>query len=259
LGEDPAAPAAYLPVQVDQTINRVQRLFAFATLCLESTRELPLSPGTSFYHLLPLWSEFLVILRVRRSAQENTGTDATMGVPEFGIPMGNDNAAAVTPPTDPKVYPISLSQLRLLDASWMTTMGAPVRYGVLGQDLFYCWKNPDVLGYKLSVTFARLPLPLVHDTDVPEILPADHQALVHGATVFCRLKEGGQELSKAMRDDASIFFEAINTRARATRARGQAQRYDTLPAELDRFDISQLPSLRDDLPPKGKRPAWATA
>ena len=258
LGEDPAAPSAYLPAKVDQAINRAQRLFAFGTLCLESTREFVLTPGTAFYHILPQWQDFLAVLRVRRSTLEDTGLDADLTDPITGPPTFNSTSSAPALVSDSKIYPVSLSQLRDLDALWMETTGAPLRYGVLGQDLMYFYRTPDV-AYELAITLARLPAVLVDDTDEPDILPADHQALVHGATVFCRLKEGGQELAKAMRDDAAIYFEAINTRARATRARGQAQRYDTLPAELDRFDISQKPELRNDLPPRGKRPPWATA
>jgi hypothetical protein len=109
------------------------------------------------------------------------------------------------------------------------------------------WQQPAA-GATLSVTYARAPVALVLDTDVPEIPAEYHGALVKYAVYRCRMGEGGQEFAKTLRYFDG-FLDGAAHYARYVRARNIGSRYDKVPFELEHFDRSRLLKLRPDLMP----------
>jgi hypothetical protein len=163
--------------------------------------------------------------------------------------MFNEEQYAARPTAaDPKLRPARLDELRALDSSWIARPGTPTRYATAGFDGFYVYKQPAVPGSILLVTYARSPLPLVDVNASPEIPQADHAALWQYAVCRLRLAEGGQELQKSLRYLAG-FVDAAKKRAAQVRARSLAARYDKLPLELERFDLSRVMRTRPDLIP----------
>ena len=135
--------------------------------------------------------------------------------------------------------------------------GVPVRYASAGFDNLVVYPQPATPGAALLITYARGPLPLVKPLDVPELPAADHPALWQFAVTRLRLTEGGQELKKAMQYFAR-FLDTARRRAAQVRARS-LNRYDKLPLELERFDLSRVIRLRPDLPPWRKETQWPPA
>lgn len=188
-------------------LNAAQNLFAFATLCLEAEGTLPVTSGTSAYApatTLPYW---ILPLRVRDSS-------------------------------DAKIRPATMAELDALDPLWQTRTGTVSRYVNLGYDLLYVYKQATA---NLTVTYARSPVALALDADVPMIPEEHHQALVDGAIPLLRLKEGDGELAKTLpyfeRFVAAIQLEAGRVRRRNVN-------FDHQPPELDKFDLSKLFKLR---------------
>lgn len=178
-------------------LNEGQRIFAFLTLCLEVTRMLPLTSGVSFYNLLATWADFIVPLRVKLAT---------------------------------KLRAESLFEMAMADPSFLSTTGTPTRYGCIGADLLYLNKRPGA-GLTLSVTFARMPALLALDTDVPDILEADHEALIAYAIPRLRANEGGLELKNSAPLFAS-FVDYVKTRAADVRDRSNRAGLDNLPHEI---------------------------
>jgi hypothetical protein len=147
----------------------------------------------------------------------------------------------------PKLLPASLTDLGLLDAQWLTRTGTPVRYGALKNDLLFIDRVPAG-GGNLFVTYAKTPRTKTSG-DQFEIPEAHQHSLLDLAVVLLRVKEGGQELIKAVRHHLPRFVDAVKRAAAESRARALAQRYDTGPPELDRVDLSRLLKFRSDLQP----------
>jgi hypothetical protein len=227
-------------------INEGQRLMAFLALPLEATREFVLTPGVSTYRMLAEgWSDWLVPLRVRVSNDTATGATAEFDAQEPGAAMFNEQAyTGLTVTAAPKLRPATIYQLTALDPAWLNATGAPTRYGVIGADLLFLDKSPVQEGTKLLITYARSPVPLVADGDVPEIPDADHQALIQYGEFRLRANEGGQELASAA-GLLKSFLECAKQRADQVRARSAAQGYDVSPAELK-------PALRQN-PRRGEK------
>lgn len=253
LDQDGQAP--YADADVLRVLNFGQRLFAFLTLCLESSQQLILTPGVQFYHLLqqPGFERFIVPLRVKLLVSE-AGISSEFGAPlADAVEFAEEDLAALAS-TAPRLRPSTVSDLVALDETWQSATGTPSRYGCLGLDLFFVYKTPAA-GMKLLVTHARGPVDLVADDDVPEIPEADHPALVEFAVCWLPVAEGGSQLAKHI-DHMQRFLEAANARAKVVRARSQAQRYDKLPFEMENWDASRLLGIFSGKLPARKGGQW---
>lgn len=238
IGADQADAAAQ--ADAGAAVNLGQRLLALLTLCLESTRELPLTPGAWRYRMLREWPDWIAPLRVRLSTDQSAGADSIFDGVQADAGMFNEETYASRPaPARPKLRPARLADLAALNPAWIATPGTPERYATAGFDHLFLDKQPATSGTVLLVTYARSPLPLTGDGQTPEIPAADHLALADFATAWLRLPEGGQELGKAA-VYLGRFVDAARQRAAAVRARSIAARYDKLPLELERFDVSRL-------------------
>jgi hypothetical protein len=206
LGEDPAGPVYYTAGDATQAINWAQRLFTLLTLCLETTGTLTLAGATVWY-------------TVRTQ------------VPDWLLPLRLEYAGA-------KLRPARLSELDALATAWQATAGAPERYACLGLDLLAIYKQLAGAG-SLDLIYAKVPVRMTGSADVPEIPAAYHGVLPGAAIALARLREGGQEMAKAQ-PLLRPFWAAAQEVSRYTRQRSLDLRYDRIPPELERFDMSRL-------------------
>ncbi len=226
---DPTDPAWQFAATA--AINEGQRIFAFLTLTLEATRPFILTPGNQFYSMLPVWPDWIVPLRVRISNNVAATAGATFDAPQGNTAMFNQQAySALVATATPKLRPESLFEMEMADAGFLNIAGTPTRYGCIGADLLYLNRNPSLQGINLLIHYARMPVPLVLDNDVPEILDADHEALISYAIPRLRANEGGMELKNATPLSAE-FLAYVKTRADDVRDRSNKAGLDNVPPE----------------------------
>lgn len=224
LNEASTGPTFYPRAEIVAALNEASRFFVLLTLGLEktSTWSVPAyNANAPFYHMLQYFTDWICPLRI-------------------------------TLTTGAKVRPARLDQLNALDPNWWNSAGTPARYAALGADflaLYQQWAG----GGTLQVTYARAPVALVNDTDVPETPAEYHPRYVDYAIYRCRQVEGGQEFGKALKYLQS-FFAGAKHYAAYVRSRNLAARYDKVPFELEKYDLSKLLALRKDLLP-ARRPA----
>jgi hypothetical protein len=204
LAEDPAAPVYFTAAEVTAALNRGQRLFAFATLCLESIETY--YGASAWQSMLPTFPAWLLPVRVRTAAGA-------------------------------KVHWASLRELDALDENWEASAAAPARYGCLGFDLLYLQGRGTV-----SITFAREPAEMVEDGDEAEIPDAYQPTLIDYAIGRVRAKQGGQEFTKAL-PYFERFLAGMKSAAADTRARAVAQDWDRRPFEGLMLDPKLLAEL----------------
>lgn len=209
LDEDSASPVFYSISQALWALSAAERLFVLLTLCLEKTDDLALSAGTCHYRLLPVFTDFLLPLRVRVAGSGGG-----------------------------RVRPMRLQELDALSPTWQATAGTPERYACVGFDHFSVYKQPSSSGTSLDVTYARCPVVLIGSTS-PEIPEEYHPALIDGAIPLLRLQEGGQEFTKSL-GYFERFLQAAAKMGAYVRARNQAARYDRLPPDIARMDLSKV-------------------
>jgi hypothetical protein len=217
LNEGATGPVYYPAAELDAAINEAQRLFVLLTLCLEATKSW--TPGNVLTHMLTVsgFGDWIAPLRI---------TDG---------------------PTGATVRCATLADLTALDPSWVTTGGggSPLsRYVTLGGDLLVVYGTAS----SLNVTYARSPVKLVADTDVPEIPEEYHQHLAGYSIYRARMVEGAQEFAKTLGYFAA-YLDASQRYAHHVRARNVGARYDKQPMELSLMDRSKLLNLRGDLLP----------
>lgn len=211
------APTFYPVSELVAAINEGQRLFVFLTLCLETTLAWNAAPQSSpFYSLLTVFPDLIAPLRLM------------------------DGAGG-------KIRCSRLEDLTSLDAAWPATPGTPKRYARIGADLVALYPQP-VSTALIQVTYARAPLALAADTDVPEIPASFHNELVNYAINRVRQVEGAAELEKTM-PLLNSFLDAVQTCGEYVRARNRGNQYDIVPFEMSAFDRSQLLKVRKDLVP----------
>lgn len=224
-GANQGGATLYPTAEIIAALNEAYRFFCLLTLGLEKTTAWPVPAATTFFHMLTtntgLFSDWIAPLRITRS-------------------------------TGAKVRPARLEDLVALDTQWVASPGAPYRYVHLGADLLGLYQQPAGAGTVLSVNYARAPLPLALDADVPET-PAEYSPkFVDYAIYRCRQMEGADEFAKALPLLGS-FLEAAQHYAAYVQSRNLGTRYDKAPFELESFDTSQLLKLRKDLPPARPR------
>lgn len=255
LNEDPARPVYYTAADVLATLNLFQRIYAFLTLCLEEQRTFRLTPGDQWYQVQQSFTDMILVLRCEY-ATDQAGNDSTVGVPITGLIAPNDESATPATAATPKLQPATLQQMTALSNDWYGAGGQPTRYTSLGFGLLVFDRSPDD-AYLPLITYARMPVALVNDTDSPEIPEPDHQCLIDACVGFLRIREGGQELQNEAQNLQS-FLAAVKRRAAQVRMRSLAQRYDHAPPEIEMPDLSRLLKIRPDLAPNRKGAAWTS-
>ncbi len=213
----------YTYAEALSAVNEGMRFFALLTLGIQRrvTEAITLGSGNPSLRMLTVIGDWLMPLRV-------------------------------TLPNGAVLRPSRLADLDALDSGWQSTTPAlPSRYAALGFDFtaFYPqWSGP----LELTFVYAAAPIAVVAGTDVPEIPPEYHPDLVDYGVYRLRFREGGQEFQKAL-PYFQRFLDGAKKYASFIRARNLASRYDKLPFELERADLSTLLSLSKRLMPlRGK-------
>ncbi len=216
LNEGAAAggPISFPTLEIVAAINEGNRLFCLLTLGLEKTVAWSVPAATTFFHMLQLTSGGLIF-------------------PDWIVPL------RITTTAGAKVRPGRIDQLWALDSQWVASPGAPYRYVHVGADLLALYSQPPAPGTILNVTYARCPLPLVLDADVPEIPAEYHPALEKYARYRMRQVDGGEPFKAALPLLAD-FLDAADKYAGYVRARNIGAGYDKMPFELVSFDRSRL-------------------
>jgi hypothetical protein len=202
-----AAPVFYPTAEIIAAINEANRLFCLLTLALETTASWTPTTNTTFFHMLPLFTDWIVPLRITLAGGA-------------------------------KVRPARLGELWALDSQWPQSPGAPYRYAAIGADLIALYRQPAV-DTAVSLTYARAPLALSDDGDVPETPAEYHPVYVPYAIYRVRQMEGGEALASVL-PLLGEFLDAATEYAGFVRARNIGQGYDSVPAELALFDRSRL-------------------
>jgi len=204
----------YPAANVLGALNEAQRFFCLLTLCLEMTSSFPLTAGTAFYHMLPVFPDWLLPRRVLNSAGQ-------------------------------RLRPGRLNVLDALYPNWTNSPGTPKRYAHLGFDLLAICQQPTENDVML-VTYAQAPAPLENPTDVPEIRENSHFALPNYAAYALRQPEGGQEFRKFL-GYFNDFLDEAQAVQMLVKAKNVDAGYERPPFELERMDRSRLVAW-------GKRP-----
>jgi hypothetical protein len=194
------------PPEILAALNEGQVLASWLTLCLEATATFPLN-GSTFYLPRPPLTDFLVPLRFTYGGA--------------------------------RIRPATIAEMEAENDGWQATAGTPARYACLGFNFLIV--TPQVTG-SASMTYARSPVPLVNDADVPELLESYHQDLVDYAVYKVRLKEGAQGLVRGLKR-LTLFLDDMQRLGDYIRARSVAARYDVLPLEMALLDRSRLVRL----------------
>jgi hypothetical protein len=206
LDDDPAGTGYHTGIDAANGLNWAQRFFVLLSLCLEKSATFSLTGATTWFKVRTTLTDWLLPLRVEVA-----------------------NA---------KIRPARLADLDALDAGWQSSAGTPERYSLLGLELLAIYKQPAGTT-SASVTYARIPATMTGSGDSPEIPEEWHPVLIDGAVMYCRLKEGGQELDKVM-PNLKRLVEGAGTLGNYVRQRSLDLRYDRLPSEIGRFDMSRM-------------------
>lgn len=217
----------YPKAEIIARLNEAQRFFILLTLGLEITSPwvvpafVPGTPNT-FFPMLTVFADWIVPLRITTQAGA-------------------------------KIRPARAEDLACLNPQWVASVGTVARYTMQGAALVGLYQQPNA-ATTLNVTYARAPVTLVHDTDVPESPAEYHPKLVDYAVYGMRQGEGAQEFEKALPLFDSFIQGAIHY-GNYVRSRNLGSRYDKVPFELEKCDRSQLLKLRKDLMPERRPPA----
>jgi hypothetical protein len=224
LNEGQTGFVSYPKAEIIAAVNEAQRFFCLLTLGLEITQTWTVpgfAPGAqnTIFRMLTVFPDWICPLRITTTAGA-------------------------------KVRPARLEDLAALDSQWMMSLGAPKRYASRGVDLVALYPQPSA-ATPLAVTYARAPVLVVNDGDVPELPDEYHPRLVDYGIYRLRQGEGAQEFEAALALFGS-FLDGATHYGNYVRSRNLGSRYDTVPIELDKFDRSQVPQLRKNVMPGGK-------
>ena len=215
VGEKDLAPVYYTAAKALSAANEAQRVFCLLTLCLEKSAPLNLAAGTSFYHVQDTFSDFLVPLRVARTADGS------------------------------RIRPSTLDDLNAISQSWQLSPGDPEKYAMAGFDFFMVYPRPAADGTSVTITYAHMPARMVVAGSAIEIPDEYHESLVDYAVYRMRLQEGGQEFLKVI-PLYQRFMAAAAKEAEYVRTRRQKQDYDRLPFELAKWLAQQAKQAEAD-------------
>ena len=202
-------PVFYPALEITAALNEADRLFTFLTLALETTA--PWTPAATFTHMLTVFADWIVPLRIGTSA----GT---------------------------KVRPARFADLWALDPGWPSSPGPAAHYAAAGADLIAIYQQD---GETLSVTYARAPVTMVNPTDTPETPDEYHPMYLSYAIYRLRQVEGGEPFKAAL-PLLGEYLDAAGEYAGYMRARNIGSGYDTLPMEFALWDRSLLFGLASE-------------
>lgn len=217
LNEGASGPVYYPAAEIDAALNEASRFFCLLTLGLETTQPWSVPAATTFTHMLTVFPDWIVPLRL-------------------------------TTATGAKVRPARIAELQSRDPFWINSPGTPERYNHSGCDFLALYKQPATPGTVLQVTYARAPVPMAADNDIPETPAEYHPRYVDYGIYRMRQGEGAQEFAKAL-PYFNSFLDGAQHYAAYVRSRNLGSRYDAVPFELESFDRSELLKLRKDLVP----------
>lgn len=209
LQETTASARHYGAAEVLQALNWAQQMFVFLALPLEARGTLALTANQTFFDPTGTFTDYIAPLRIRITG------------------LGGQ-----------RLDPATVGELRGLSTTWRADTGVPLRYLQLGAALFAIHPHPSAGGTSIEVTYAKSPA-VMTDASTPEIPLESHPALIDGAIVIVRAKEGGAEFEN-VKVNLTRYFDEIERAGNHVRARSIAEGYDTLPFELKRFDRSRL-------------------
>jgi hypothetical protein len=204
LDQDPAGPVYFSQQEILNALDKGQRLFALATLCLENIVTFPLTSGTAFYSMLPTYPNWLLPLRAANGAGQ-------------------------------KVNFSTLEELHALDDAWRSNTGSASHYGCLGFDLLFVRGTGDAL----TICYAREPDALGDGTAEVEIVEDYQPCLIDYAIARARAKQGGQEFSKAL-PYFERFLGSMKAAADDTKRRSAGAGNDRQPFEFAGFTPAKL-------------------
>ncbi len=226
--DQPSTGSYYTHGETVSALNEAQRFFCFLTLGYQKTltAAIQMLAGNPTVRMLTIFGDWLVPLRV------------------------NIHGGA-------QLRPVRLADLDSLDADWQnvaaTTSSPVARYAALGFDLLALYPQPQTAAVNFDFTYAASPPPMAADTDVP-VVPGEHHAdLVDYATYRLRYREGGAEFEKGL-PYFRRFLDGAAKYGRYIRQRNLAARYDKLPFEIERADLSALLDLDKRLVPVRRSP-----
>jgi hypothetical protein len=196
-------PTYYPASEIIAALNESDRLFCLMTLALEVTA--PWTPAATFTHMLTVFADWIVPLRIATAA---------------GV----------------KVRPARFADLWALDPGWPASAGPVLRYAAAGADLVAIYQQD---GETLNVTYARAPVTMVNDADVPESPAEYHPLYISYAIYRLRQVEGGEPFKAAL-PLLEEFLAGAAEYAAFMRARNLGSGYDVLPMEMTLADRSLL-------------------
>lgn len=238
LDENTASPVTFTAEEIRQATNRGQRYFAAATLCIEREGVLPLTPGQAWYHLLPIFSNFFLPLRVKVTILPSAVGKALFDSAVFDEILFDqvDTTAAQGPY---RVAPATLSQFVAVSETWENDISPqPAMYGTIG-DLMFITPHPSDITSVFRILYAAVPADLNALGDSPSILTAYHPCLIDWDCFELSLKMGAQYLQNGL-NHLNRFLDEVQKAAEFMRARGTALHYDNVPFELSAADRNRL-------------------
>ena len=207
LNEGATGPVYYPVAEIIARLNEANRFFVLLTLGLETTGAWTIPAATACHHMLSYFADWIVPLRL----------------------------ALVS---GAKVRPATIEELTGINPGWLSTPGTPTRYASEGCDFIAIDQQPAG-PLVVNVTYARSPLALISDADVPEVPTEYHPRLVDYAVYGMRQGEGGQEFEKSLRYFDS-FLDGAQHYGEYVRSRNLGSRYDAVPFELSKLDRGTL-------------------
>jgi hypothetical protein len=275
LAEGQDGPTFYPAYEIVAALNEAQRLFALLTLGLEKSSTWNVPAGTTFSHMLGYFPDWIVPLRiatiggakVRPSRLSDLSALDSQWIMSSGSPsryaaLGADLLALYQqPPAGYAAGTVTVTNggtgvggtgtawSSALVGGWIQIAGvyytvAAVSGGnIITLGAVYAGASASGLSYatglNLTVTYARGPVKLVNDADVPEVPVRYCPVLVDYGIYRLRQVEGGGEFAKALLLLGS-FLDGAQTHAEFVRARNKGSHYDAAPFELALYDRSDL-------------------
>lgn len=148
LNEDPAAPVFFSTTEVNEVLDEAAEVLAEEAFAIRRTAYLPLIEGTGFYAVRSVAPDVMWPYRVWNPSRME------------------------------RLRVVSLSQLEDRHELWDTVTGVPEAWFPVSWDLFGIWPRPVQGGGLLRVDYYAWPRALGDDSDRPEFLETEHDALV---------------------------------------------------------------------------------
>lgn len=148
LNESATAPVFFTAAEIDGVIDEALEVLAEEVSAAKRTVLLPLQDGCMFYSLRALAPDCLAVTRLWDEARQR------------------------------RLEPTTMDELDAQHQTWLTVTGEPRQWFPVSWDLFGLYPGVATGGSLLRADYLAWPRALQHDDDRPELLDADHEALV---------------------------------------------------------------------------------